>query len=195
MATNEEYQALIDSLSGECERLHKENEKLKALSQEPCDDAQERYEDLCEYFGGAKDILKSREDFKAWLGRVKWHIRKAEELYEKYEYKQEPCDDAISRDAVKDWFCTNYCSEHNQCEHFEQGDCNAMIELFAIPSVTQKSGKWQVVSDGYGDSAYICECSECKDTVWVYKNADRKWKYCPNCGAKMVEPQESEDKE
>jgi hypothetical protein len=29
MATNEEYQALIDSLSGECERLHKENEELK----------------------------------------------------------------------------------------------------------------------------------------------------------------------
>lgn len=38
MATDKEYQALIDSLSGECERLHKENEKLKALSQEPCDD-------------------------------------------------------------------------------------------------------------------------------------------------------------
>lgn len=54
--------------------------------QEPI--AQERYEDLCEYFGGAKDILKNRDDFKAWLGRVKWHIRKAEELYEKYE--QEP---------------------------------------------------------------------------------------------------------
>lgn len=35
MATDKEYQALIDSLSGECERLHKENEKLKALSQEP----------------------------------------------------------------------------------------------------------------------------------------------------------------
>lgn len=42
--------------------------------------AKERYEDLCEYFCDAKDILKSRDDFKAWLGRVKWHICKAEEL-------------------------------------------------------------------------------------------------------------------
>lgn len=45
--------------------------------------AQERYEDLCEYFGESKDILKNRDDFKEWLDRVKWHIRKAEELYEK----------------------------------------------------------------------------------------------------------------
>ena len=51
----------------------------------------------------------------------------------------------------------------------------------------QKEGHWTVVSDGYGDSAYICECSECKDTVWVYKDADRKWNYCPNCGARMEE--------
>lgn len=50
-----------------------------------------------------------------------------------------------------------------------------------------RKGHWQVVSDGYSDNAYICECSECKDTVWVYKNADRKWNYCPNCGADMRE--------
>lgn len=49
-------------------------------------------------------------------------------------------------------------------------------------------GSWKVVSDGYGDNAYICECSECKDTVWVYKDADRKWNFCPNCGADMREP-------
>jgi len=54
---------------------------VKVLEQEPCNDAaKERYEDLCEYFGEAKDILTNREDFKAWLGRVKWHIHKAEEL-------------------------------------------------------------------------------------------------------------------
>ena len=48
-----------------------------------------------------------------------------------------------------------------------------------------RHGYWKVVNDGYGDKAYICECSECKDTVWVYTNADRKWNYCPNCGARM----------
>ena len=57
------------------------DEAIKALEQEPCEDvAKECYEDLCRYFGDAKDILKNREDFKAWLDRIKWHIRKAEEL-------------------------------------------------------------------------------------------------------------------
>lgn len=80
--------------------------------------------------------------------------------------EQEPCEDA----TLKDIFCMG-------CEYKEQ---------------EPKTGQWKVVSDGYGDSAYICECSECKDTVWVYKDADRKWNYCPNCGAKMIDPQESE---
>lgn len=51
-----------------------------------------------------------------------------------------------------------------------------------------KHGRWIVVSDGYGNgdaTAHICECSECKDTIWVYKKATRRWNYCPNCGAKM----------
>lgn len=53
-----------------------------------------------------------------------------------------------------------------------------------------RKGHWEVVSDGYSDNAYICECSECKDTVWVYKDADRRWNYCPNCGADMREGEE-----
>ena len=56
-----------------------------------------------------------------------------------------------------------------------------------------KHGRWITVSDGYGNgvaTASICECSLCKDTIWVYKNDKRKWKYCPNCGAKMDEVEE-----
>lgn len=58
-----------------------------------------------------------------------------------------------------------------------------------------KHGKWTVVSDGYGSgctSACICECSLCGDTLWVYKDTDREWKYCPNCGAKMDKGDEDE---
>lgn len=51
-----------------------------------------------------------------------------------------------------------------------------------------KHGRWITVSDGYGNgvaTASICECSLCKDTIWVYKNDKRKWRFCPNCGARM----------
>ena len=48
----------------------------------------------------------------------------------------------------------------------------------------QKEGHWILVSDGYGDNVYICECSACKDTVWVLRT-DKKYNYCPNCGAHM----------
>lgn len=115
---------------------------------------------------------------------------------------QEPCDDAMSREDV---FNTIYNMELSNWVKDELWN-----ELKKLPPVTlkletvtefadrcrecgarygklqkQKLGEWKVVSDVYGDSAYICECSECKDTVWVYKDADRKWNYCPNCGAKM----------
>ena len=99
---------------------------------------------------------------------------------------QEPSGDVISRQDAIDaiWDGTNmdiYTREVKET-------------LEDLPSVEQEpqTGHWIVVSDGYGDNAYICECSECKDTVWVYKDADRKWNYCPNCGARMVEPQETE---
>lgn len=99
--------------------------------------------------------------------------------------EQEPCEDAISRQAVKDWFCTNYCSEHNKCEHFEKGDCNAMIELFAIQSVhaEPKTGHW---IHRKMDNECWEECSEC--------HVERAYPtlYCPDCGCRMVEPQESE---
>ena len=69
------------------------------------------------------------------------------------------------------------------------GDSITIIEFAAtIEAEPVKHGRWIVVSDGYGNgdaTAHICECSECKDTIWVYKKATRRWNYCPNCGAKM----------
>lgn len=36
------------------------------------------------------------------------------------------------------------------------------------------------------------ECDNCSFVIWADENIE-KFHYCPNCGAKMVEPQESED--
>ena len=51
----------------------------------------ERYQDLVDYFGDkdiAKTILEDTEEFKKWLERIKWHVRKVDELARKLE--QEP---------------------------------------------------------------------------------------------------------
>ena len=97
------------------------------------------------------------------------------------EICQQVCKDAISKQARFE-ILTKYNLEMSKIAE----------DMNKLPPVTpqQKYGKWIVVSDGYGESAYICECSECKDTVWVYKDADRKWNYCPSCGAKMQESEE-----
>ena len=83
--------------------------------------------------------------------------------------EQKPCEDSISREAVK--------------ELFQEGSVMGMYYFLGIdelPSVTlaRKKGKWIVLKDEYGD---ICEaiCSCCED------NGNHRWKYCPTCGAEM----------
>lgn len=49
---------------------------------------QERYQDLIEYFGDketAKIILEDKKEFKAWLERVKWYVKRADELARELE--------------------------------------------------------------------------------------------------------------
>lgn len=100
--------------------------------------------------------------------------------------EQEPCEDAVSREAVRD--AIEYLGIKLGIDFVKVLLLQKTIK--ALPSVTPqppRKGHWEVVSDGYSDNAYICECSECKDTVWVYKDADRKWNYCPNCGAELYQ--------
>ena len=54
--------------------------------------AQERYQDLIDYFGDeeeAKTILEDRKEFNAWLERLKWHVKRADELARELEQLQD----------------------------------------------------------------------------------------------------------
>ena len=63
----------------------------EVLEQEPTpknDLAQERYQDLMEHFGDekvAKAILESRKEFKAWLERLRWNVKRVDELARELE--------------------------------------------------------------------------------------------------------------
>ena len=87
--------------------------------------------------------------------------------------EQEPCEDAISRQAVMDCFKKWQPYMATRLWDFEQ-------ELSALPSVQPqepKTGHW---IDNKARTN-LCNCSECGALSKAYS------KYCPNCGAKMKE--------
>ena len=99
--------------------------------------------------------------------------------------EQEPSGDLISRqdaiDAIWDGINMDiYTREVKET-------------LEELPSVKQepKTGHWITVEMTQGDGCRytVTYCSECDEDV------DYRTDYCPNCGCRMVEPQESEDKE
>jgi hypothetical protein len=146
--------------------------------------ARERYEDLVGYFGGDETILESREEFQKWLGRIKWHIKKCDELAR--EKEPEPCEDAISRKKVMD-IIYRECSGENLNIDFAK-IILLQRKIKALPSVTpkQKTGRWF-----YDKSIENWRCSECKETpktMGYCGSANfmaEHFKFCNHCGAKM----------
>ena len=92
--------------------------------------------------------------------------------------KQQPCDDAISREeAIR-------VAEQGQIQGYEW----QFKKLCNLPSVTpqRKTGKWIILDECANEGVY---CSECHKKVFKLEfSPTMKWQnfeYCPNCGAKM----------
>lgn len=118
------------------------------------------------YIIEATDEVKGFEEAIERLDR-EWGI---EEL--------EPCEDAISRQAVQDYIA-KYLSQ------YLYNDVREAVEVIdeyigELPSVTPqpKTGHWILTDD---DLVY---CSECEDSYYA-RPIDASWYYCPHCGAKM----------
>ena len=96
--------------------------------------------------------------------------------------EQEPCDNAISRQAALD--------EIRKCRFV----VDAIEKIRGLPSVTpqQKVGKWIKSCDNYGNNHFTCPFCEhdiaTKSDIWEDN-------YCSNCGARLVDPQEESEKE
>ena len=132
---------------------------IKALSQEPCTDT----------VSIRKDALKTRVgNIVAY--NVEW-LKKHWQMEMDIVCGVEPCDDAISREAVLKRI-TQFSTEEGSsvvCRPL-YSDVNNM------PSVTQKSGEWD----------RSCTCSVCGQ--WRILESEKnggKYKFCPNCGARM----------
>lgn len=161
---------------------------ISALEQEPCDVSV-----------GEKEPNEITEEvtlrfFKNSL-KVRWHdfvIYNVEWLKKNWQMEMDivcgvkPCDDVVSRDfmfKVLDDFCG-----HDRTATITLDTLADLV--YELPSVTQKSGKWVKVTNGRGGH----ECDICHEYAPSYQSGDEYLtKYCPNCGAKMIEPQENEE--
>ena len=106
----------------------------------------------------------------------------------------EPCEDTISREAVLE-LIDDHSGGYKYIEEETEYLKNSIRELPYV-SPTRK-GKWiksdtysETTADGMEDWGEIYKCSICG-----IDRVKHRHKYCPNCGAKMFEPMESEDKE
>lgn len=103
--------------------------------------------------------------------------------------EQQTCGDAVSREAVLGLFADNADAVRPYSKTWE--------EVKALPSVNPQSnvGHWI-----YDDTTNNWRCDKCGETpkTMGYVGTDKfmaeHFKFCNHCGAKMVEPQESEGK-
>lgn len=93
----------------------------------------------------------------------------------------EPCDDAISRILKRMWNCRGKHTTSIDKVKMEQ----IIRDELSVNPQEPKTGHWS--HDGsHWKNRFIC--SGCG-----YKLFDEPTNYCPNCGCRMVEPQESEE--
>lgn len=115
-------------------------------------------------------------------------IRKAIEMAIQ-ALSQEPCDDAISRaDAQTEIMMSKSLVSFDRDIWIKTKDAVQIIR--DLPSVTQKSktGHWLRITT-INPKEFCNRCSECGYEQFYAE----RYKFCPNCGAEMVESQESEE--
>jgi len=95
--------------------------------------------------------------------------------------KQQPCDDCISRQKVVKLLSYDWATRPAH---------KAVESVRNLPSVTpkEKTGCWIGIDEEPHED---WECDNCGFVIWADENIE-KFHYCPNCGRKMIEPQESE---
>ena len=137
-----------------------------ALEQEPCEDAVS----LDFQIGDEVRMIGSDPIYDDC--DVGWVIRNASEKIKTMYVMRN--DGSADEEAKAEWYRTG---RHN----------DALAEVIkALPSVTQKSGEWirkydRIVND------LFWECNKCECGF------QHEYNYCPNCGCRMVDPQESEE--
>jgi rubrerythrin len=164
------------------------DEAIKALEQQPCEDAISRKAVLdklnklieVERLQGTDEMGYGRERVNAYESMIF-------EIESKYLYPsvnpQQPCEDCISRQEAIN------CATSNEFRY------KIVEDIKTLPSVTPKPkiGRWREdankIDAQFGRHTYIC--SECGKYAEYFISGTEVWwdrikpNFCPNCGAKM----------
>ena len=196
--TREESIDLLDNLIGMVEDNHNSDYDtalhmaIKALEQEPCEDCISR-EKARQFLYERLDRLNDDELYDIFS-------RIIDDMYnELSSIEQEPSGDLISRqsaisladdlkqDLPDDERIADMVMAHND------GILEYQTQLSLLPSVKQepKTGHWKLYRD-YKNVVDYPQCNICGAVIALSLSMDNL-NYCPNCGAKMIEPQESEE--
>ena len=139
---------------------------IKALEQEPCEDAISRQATI-EAFQMFRGYESNRTNAE-WVDRIETVVEKLPPV------KQEPCEDAISRTDVLEAI-----SELNSTT-FGQVVSRTVRNL---PPVNPQAKTWHWIDKD--EKSAVCSCCNRNNTLYG--------DFCKWCGARMVEPQESEE--
>lgn len=160
------------------------------MSDRDCENCKHHTEKGCDSWDCEFEQEMTKEDI---------HREKAQAYMQGYEdackkYRQEHCGDAVSRMAI-----------NNLRKYILVGGIStvSLIDVNKMPSVNPqkpKTGHWEWVQYDYNPKFGNWHCSECRCVVVECVGKEEKggiplYKYCPQCGAKMIEPQESEEEE
>lgn len=142
----------------------------------------EEVANLCEYEASRYDMTDSYESHVACQeGKcAEEHRQLAEWLKElKQLREQEPCEDAVSRQAVLDMATVIETDDYSGNEIMKVVDTD---DIKALPSVApaRKKGRWIPHRAKYDKTASVYECNICHKN-----NGFENSKYCPHCGAEM----------
>lgn len=156
------------------------DEAIKSLEQQPCED----------WHGVPSDEMT--------LEQARQAVKDLRKMLPEY-LEQNPYEDVVSRRAVLDTL--DKMDKALDTDRTVESYKELLTECYKVlPPVTpkEKTGHWIPVEYPTGVEAFgikemtavALRCSVCEKEVDI---SDGDFKLCPYCGAKMIEPQESED--
>lgn len=135
----------------------------------------------------AIEALKAEPNIKekAWEEGYSEGYIQCRNDYRAEALKAEPCGDAVSREAIMKIL---YTIKNNPCDHPED---EAIYSIEHLPSVTPErpKGVWVSIDEEPHEEwecdhcGFVIDGSGCIDPI-EYRGI---YKYCPNCGRRMVE--------